>query len=305
MCIKLGFAFSFHPGGQERYALMLSRSIRLFAGKQKNAPIFAMIPYNEEYLLQPDTVTGLKTLNVELIPYDMFIADSEVYYASKTIAAGCAEAYARGKVEQLIYTDVDSLILNDPSIMALGKNQSLGIRPVDIRNIGLSWEEPIDEFWSNIYSLLKVPASHIFPVISSVDSTKLRAYFNACSITVKPEFGLLAKWSQNFARLYNNPVWKPFLEQSELYKIFLHQAIMVGTMLAELSEEDFEIYPIQINFPLYSYPNHPHKPQWINELVSCRLDLLQTRDNWKEWLPIREPLKSWFLHNMDELKLDA
>lgn len=305
MSARLGFAFSFQPGTQEKYALLLCRSIRLYGGKQKSAPIYALLPNFEHGRLQDKTQQELEKLDVEIIPFEFSAPTRQVYYAVKSVAAGAAEMYAMDKVEQLIYCDVDSLFLNDPSLMLLVRRKKLGVRPVDIKNIGLAWDEPLDAFWKTVYDLLKVPEENIFPVIATVDYVKLRAYFNACLLTVKPEYGLLQQWSANFLRLADLPVWDEFFAKDKQYRIFLHQAILNGTLLAELNEDEFEIYSIHVNFPLYSYPKHPHKPEWINELVTCRLDLLENDNCWKNWLPMREPLRSWLLNQYEDIEEDT
>jgi len=305
MTAKLGFAFSFRAGKLERYALIFCRSIRLYGGKQKSAPIFAMIPNSEYDKLDEKNLEELKSLDAEVISFEFTPPVQPVYYAMKSVGAGAAEMYAMDKVDQLIYTDVESLYLNDPSLMALDRGKKLGIRPVDIKNIGLGWKEPVNDFWAHIYDLLNVPEENIFPVITTIDFEQLKTYLNACLLTVKPENGLLQKWSANFLRLVENPVWNEFFERDEFYKIFLHQAILNGTILAELTEDEIEIYSIHVNFPLHFYAKHPHKPQWIDELVTCRLDMLDIDNCWKNWLPMRDPLKSWLIDQYEGLNLDV
>ena len=304
MKVKFGFAFKILPDCYEKFALLQAQSIRQYSGTHKDSPIYAMLPREEQGKLNPDIVAQLHELGVEIVPFDYYTSNQTIYYTTKSMAAGAAEAYATGKIEQLIYTDTETLVLNDPSLMALYKTKKLGIRPVDIRHIGPLWDAPLDEFWTNIYSLLRVDDKNVFPVISTVDSMKLRAYFNACLITVKPEAGLLQKWSANLARLRDNPVWIPFFAKDEKYRVFLHQAILAGTLLHELREDEIEVYPVQVNFPLFAYPRHPHKPAWINDLVTCRLDLLGTDECWKTWLPMQEPVRSWLINQVETLQLE-
>jgi hypothetical protein len=305
MKVNFGFAFLILPECSEKFALLQAQSIRQYAGSQKAAPIYAMLPIYATSKLNPEIVKALQQLDVEIAPFDYYSSNQEIHYTTKTMAAGAAEAHAVGKVEQLIYCDTETLFLNDPSLMALYKDKKVGIRPVDIRHIGSLWNEPVDEFWSVVYRMLRVDNKNVFPVISTVDSMQLRAYFNACLLTVKPELGLLQKWSANLAKLRDNPVWSPFFAKDEKYRYLLHQAILAGTIMHEMSEDDIELYPVQVNFPLFAYPNHPHKPAWINDLISCRLNLLGTNNCWKTWLPMQDPVKSWLISTVEELKLDV
>jgi hypothetical protein len=304
MKVSFGFAFKILPGCDEKFALLQAQSIRQYGGTHKSSPIFAMLPRYETGKLNPDILAALHKLEVEIVPFDYYTSEQIVYYTTKSMAAGAAEAYATGKVEQLIYSDVETLYLNDPTLMALSKSRKIGIRPVDVRHIGSLWDAPVDDFWVNLYRLLRVNVNNVFPVISTIDSVKLRTYFNACLITVKPENGLLQKWSANLARLRDNPVWNQFFAKDELYRVFLHQAILAGTILTAVCEDDIEQYPVQVNFPLYSYPRHPNKPAWINDLITCRLDLLGSDACWKTWLPMQEPVRSWLISQIEELQLD-
>lgn len=304
MKVKFGFAFKINAGIDEKFALILAQSIRLYGGTHKASPIYAMVPAYDQAKLNPFNVTALHKLDVEIVPFEYYSSEQFIYYTTKSMAAGAAEAHAAGKIDQLIYTDVEFLYLNDPTLMALPKSKKLGIRPVDIKNISSFWDYPLDDFWSSIYRLLKVPDRNVFPIISSVDFVKLRAYFNACLLTVKPEDGLLQKWSANLARLRDNLVWNQFFERDEQYRIFLHQAILSGTVLSELTEEEIELYPVQVNFPLHFYPRHPHKPEWINDLITCRLDMLSADNCWKTWLPMKEPLRNWLVSQIELLQLD-
>ncbi len=305
MAARMGFAFSFRAGDREKYALIFCRSVRMYAGRQKSAPIFALVPGCDYDKLDPKTVAELNSLDAEVISFGFTPPSQEIHYAFKTQAAGAAEMFALDKVEQLIYCDAESLFLNDPGLMSLPRGKKLGVRPVDVKNIGLLWSEPVDEFWAHIYRLHEVPEENIFPVYTTVDYTKLRAYFNACLLTVRPEDGLLQKWTSSFLRFSEDPVWNGFFNRDFNYRVFLHQAILTGTLLAVLTEEEFEIYSIHVNFPLHFYARHPRKPEWIDDLVTCRLDLVDAGNSWKTWLPMREPLRSWLLSQYDELAPDT
>ena len=71
----------------------------------------------------------------------------------------------------------------------------------------------------------------IFPVKTPVDREKLRAYFNAGVLILRPEMGVLRRWPSCFATLYTDSVFVTWCKQDQLKAIFLHQAALAGAIL--------------------------------------------------------------------------
>jgi len=294
MSSPLAFGFYFLPGEGEKYALLLSRSIRDWGGIHAKSPIYGIIPENEMSHLRQETVKALTVLGVELVPFTDATPKVEIAYLWKALAAGVAEEQAQGIAEQLVFLDVDSLILKDPFLLILPEDAKIGCRVVDEKNVGLLWEEPIDDFWGEIFNRMDVNQSIFKPVISTVSKQKLRPYYNACLLTVRPKDCLLQRWSSNLQFALTEEEWIPHFTQDRAHEIFFHQAILTGTLLNEMEQKQIHLYPASVNFPLYSYLTHPEYPERGNDLVSCRLngvDILHTRpdelpmlSNYHEWL---------------------
>ena len=292
---ELIFAYTAVAQQTDRHALLLAKSIRAFGGRWAQAPIWLFSP-DELDDVNPELRDGFNLLDVAWFSFTLPDAMQGFPFAIKTMATAVAETQAVGQTQTLIWLDVDSLILSQPDALRLPDGQQLGYRPVDHTLIGSIWDEPVDDFWSLIYEHCHVPVNHLFPMTTSVDQKRIRPYFNAGILVVRPENNVLRYWADSFRRLYRHPALTPFYEQSDLYAIFVHQAILTGTILANFAPESLHLLPRTINYPLHMHADYPiaHRPVALNELTTCRYDFLFDKTpNWQTKITINEPLKSW------------
>ena len=119
-------------------------------------------------------------------------------------------------------------------------------------------------------------------------------------LLVRPERGLLGRWADNLLRLFQAPHYEPFFEKSALYRIFIHQAILAGTVLAALAPDESVQLPHTVSYPLHMHQDYPpgRRPATVNELTTCRYDLLAGEQDWQSLLPVEEPLRSWLQRNL-------
>ncbi len=294
------FAFMIYPGKLAWQSCLLAESIRTFGGQMADTPIWVLVPQTTNSLAT-EIKHKLEALQVRLIP---FILDETVQsfpFAAKVVAAAGAErAAVRESSEQLVWMDTDSLVIQDPSALLLEKNKQLGYRPVDHTLIGQLWDAPLDAFWGQIYEKCGVPAKRPFPMLSSVDEKRIRPYFNAGMLVTRPENHLLNNWCDQFNQHYLTQTFIPFYEQHVLYRIFMHQAILTGTILAQFEQSDLHQLPHLVNYPLHMHATYPrvHRPAKLNDVVTTRYDDLFQAPNWRELVDIAEPLQSWLLNRI-------
>ena len=277
-------------------ALLLARSLRQFGGGMADNTIGVLV------LDTGDDVGGqieadFHSLAVRLIPFSLSDEAHGFPFAGKVFAAAKAEAWAEGANSNLIWMDRDSLILQEPFTLPLPQGKLVGYRPVDHMLIGSPYDSPLDDFWELVYRLCAVPTERVFPMIASVDENRIRPYFNAGMLVVKPEHRLLRSWAGNFERLYDASSFKPFYDQDVLYRIFFHQAILAGTILAMYDQTEIYALPYLINYPLHMHTIYPAalRPARMNDLLSCRTDTFFQNPGWQDDILIDEPLKSWLL----------
>ena len=288
------FACLAPPGDGAREALLLARSIRHFAGNRAGNPIWVLIPEAEDKLA-PHIEADFRSLHVRLIPFALGEDAHTFPFAAKTLAAAEAEALAEDQAPLLVWMDRDSIILQEPGALRLPQDRVLGYRPVDHTLIGSLYDSPVDDFWQLVYSLCGVPAERLFPMIASVDEKRIRPYFNAGMLVVRPERHLLRSWAGNFERLFLAPEFEPFYQQDILYRIFMHQAILAGTILSACDQDELYQLSHLINYPLHMHRSYPpdRRPARMNDLISCRTDTLFQDPAWDADVVIDEPLKGW------------
>ena len=292
------FIFAFMPAyrSSEAEALMLTRSIRRFAGKLRNHPIWVLIPQNLETLSE-STRRELSALDAELIRFDVDRETLEFWFGGKVTASAAAESLAQGQADWLVWMDSDTLVLNEPTEVWVNAGKHLGCCPVMLKNISSLYDEPINRFWDLIYRGCNTPLESIFPVTTIVDGVRIRAQFNAGLLVVRPEKELLRTWNANFRHLYREPQWNEFYKQDILYRIFIHQAILAATITARLSRSEIQFFSDRVNYPLFLHSKYPvgKRPTTLNELETCRYDEFRFFENqdWRNLLPMDTPLRRW------------
>ena len=293
------FAFMVVPEQTEREAIILAESIRAFAGQFADRPIWAMMPPDMGDLAQT-TQARLAESNVTLLPFGIAEESRGFPFAAKVQAAAEAERQARGQTNNLVWMDVDSIVIQQPDAFVLPHEKQLAYRPVDHTLIGSLFAEPLDDFWTLIYEHCRVPQEHIFAMTTSVDERKIRPYFNAGMLVVRPELGLMQVWCDAFLSLFMADFFQPFYEQHVLYRIFIHQAVLTGVILARWDRSNLYELPFQVNYPLHMHEDYPlaERPSVINELISCRYDTFFQNEDWRENFPVAEPLREWIIERV-------
>jgi len=299
------FSFMVVPEQTEQEAVILVESIHTFAGQFADSQIWALVP-NDMGDISLTMRSRLETNDVTILPFQIAEASREFPFAAKVQASAEAERYAQGKTDSLVWLDVDSIIIQQPDAFVLPPEAQLAFRPVDHTLIGSLFDEPLDEFWTLIYEHCQVNLDYVFAMTTSVDEREIRPYFNAGMLVVRPELGLMQAWCEAFLRLFLADCFQPFYEQHILYRIFIHQAVLTGVILAQVNTLNLCELPIQVNYPLHMHDDYPaaKRPAVINELISCRYDTFFQNEGWREKLPANDPLLSWILERVDDLRLE-
>ena len=290
------FAFMVVPGQTEREAIILAESIRAFAGQFASKPIWALVPSSRGDLTQA-TQSRLAASEVRLLRFTLAEESHGFPFAAKVQAAAEAERQAQGQTNNLVWMDVDSIVIQQPDAFVLPPGKQLAYRPVDHTLIGSLYDEPLDDFWTLIYERCQVSQEHVFAMTTSVDEQKIRPYFNAGMLIVQPELGVMQAWCDAFMSLFLADCFQPFYEAHGLYRIFIHQAILTGIILARWTRATLYELPFQVNYPLHMHEDYPvaRRPAVINELISCRYDTFFRNESWRDNLPVTEPLRNWII----------
>jgi hypothetical protein len=161
--------------------------------------------------------------------------------------------------------------------------------------VGSRCDEPLDPFWTLVYRCCNVPEDHVFPMTAHVDGERIRPYFNAGLLIVRPEKELFQGWRDRFFRVYQSPEFQAFYERDERYVIFAHQAIVTGVLLSALAPDQMQELPPTYNYPLHLYEEDVTdcRPQRLEELVTCRHEGLASALEVISRIPAEASLKQW------------
>jgi len=292
---KLIFASTVFPSkSSETNTLLMVESIRAFARSLAHAPIWLFTPETEKQLSNAFR-KRLLALDVSLLP---FRTNREILgfpLAGDVSAAALAESKASNQAELLAWLGGNTLVIQEPRELLLPSNKALGFRPVHHTLIGSRYDEPLDPFWTLIYHYCNVPETRVFPMMTHVDGTRIRPYFNAGLLVTRPERHLLQGWHETFFRVYQEPPIQRFYQKDERYAVFVHQAVLSGVILSMLETSGIQELPPTYNYPLHLHAQDvtDHRPSSLEELVTFRHEGFYTDPQWINRIPAKEPLKHW------------
>jgi len=296
----LVFSTILNPGRfSETNVLLLTESIRAFAGSLSGAPIWCFVP---EYGEQPSEVVmeRLQALDVSLIPFEMDREVAEFPFTSEACAAALAESRGLGDVNFLVWLNGNTLLLREPRAFLLPEGKSLGYRPVHHINVGSRLDDPLDPFWTQVYRLCGVPEYAVFPMRTHVDGETIRPYFNAGFHVTRPIRGLLRAWRDTFLGVYEESDLQDLYQQDRRYTIFLHQAVLSGVIMSTLEFDEIQELPGEYNYPIHLYDDDitDNRPATIEVLVAIRHEGFYGDPGWREKMPAGEPLKQWIAQRL-------
>jgi hypothetical protein len=277
-------------------AVLLASSVRTFGGALRSGTLRVLRPAMSTAV--DERLEGrLAAMGAETVSFTLDDDEPDVPYAAKVAAAALAEAQADGEADLLVWMDPDTLVLQEPDMLLLPEGAVVGWRPVHHRLVGSPIDEPPDPFWSLVYERLGVEDEAVFSVTTAVDGRRIRPYFNAGLLVVRPQAGILRRWHDAFARLCDDAALRAFFIEDPLYHTFFHQAVLAACLLAAVPRSEMLELPPLANYPLHLLESIPaeRRPWSLNDLVTCRydsLDVLLAR-GWRAILRVDEPLAGW------------
>lgn len=301
MLIKVGevhdlviATIAFPDKSSETNALLLVDSIRCFAGNFSDVPIWCYVPETGR-TLSSETIERLHDLNARVITFRM---DQDVLrfpFMGHVHAAALAEVSAEKKTELLGWLSPNTLVLQEPANFILDDGITLGYRPVHHKLLGMTYEEPLDPFWTEIYRVCKVPGHRVFEMRTQVEDMAIRPYFNGGSLVVRPKRKIFQTWRDCFLNEYQQKVFQDYYQHDGRYSIFVHQAILSGIILQTLEIDEMYELPPRYNYPLNLYAEDitSNRPSTIEECVTVRHEGFYSDPDWRDKIPANDDLKDW------------
>jgi YD repeat-containing protein len=228
----------------------LAESIRAFAGRYRDAPIWVFGP--EKLTTQNATEQGrFASLNVALKRFEIPDEAGWYYLSGMVFAAAEAERQAAGKAAVLVFMGSDTIVLEEPSEFVLPDGISLGYCPVMHKNISPLYTEPLDAYWSRAYSIMNIDESAVFKMITPADGDVIRPYFNAGCLSTRPERGLFRKWAATYIELCRDSLLKREAEKNTMKRVFTFQVALTGVFLNNLGRDEMMEFSKRYNYPIF------------------------------------------------------
>jgi hypothetical protein len=139
-------------------------------------------------------------------------------------------------------------------------------------------------------------------MITHVDATEIRPYFNAGLVITRPTNRLFRIWHDTFFELYKKPRCETFYKQDKQYEIFVHQAALSGVILSMFPIEELQELPSTYNYPLHLLADDVSvkKPRTLEELVTLRHEGFYKNPDWLENIPAQDSLKKWLAERVSK-----
>lgn len=239
-----------------------------------------------------------KTVLVQ--PFSMPEAHRKFPFADKLSAAAAAESALDGT---LLWMDTESIVFGDLSPLELGEGEVFAYRPVDKKLLGCGNGEPLSAFWQQVYGLFELEDA-FEPLLTGVERDLIRPYFNAGFFLLKTDRKILQFWRDVFYSFIERKEMQALFKESVLYKIFVHQAVLTGAVLASTTPEERILLPDAVNYPIHLHGFHPMSGsvKTSMSLISGRYDTYFNQDEEKRDFPFDEETASWI--DASALQLD-
>ncbi len=196
----LGFVICVEHGRLEGEGILLAESIREWAGRVADAPIYAYAPRPDKRPEQ-ETVARLAELGATFVdePLEGLHEDHPTF--NKVFV--CAHAEREFAHETLVFADTDSVFLAEPTELIDG-DWVAAMRPVDRRIAGSKGKGKNEPDWQRMYETLGITAEPY--VETTVGGMRIRAYWNSGLVAARSEAGLFQAWEAALNRLYEADV---------------------------------------------------------------------------------------------------
>jgi hypothetical protein len=221
-------------------------------------------------------------------------------------ACSQAEKIVPPETKSLVWIDPNCLIVQPPLLFELGDLFDAAVRPVHIRNVGLTVTDPLDEYWRGIYSVIGVDDIQ-GTVDSFVDNQRLRSYFNSHAFSINPALGIMRRGYDKFEALVRDLDFQERACKDDLHQIFLFQATLSVLLATSISSNSLRILPPTYNYPYNLQARIPSEKRAsaVNDLICFTYEDRVIEPDAVTDIQIHEPLRSWLkIQHRIERKLD-
>jgi hypothetical protein len=195
--MSLAFVACVERGPLEEQAVLLARSIRRYAGRFRDAPIYTYQPRHGTAIGE-ETLAALCGLGVSHSTEPLNERFAACPFVNKVYATARAEETLNEDV--LVFVDSDTIFMAEPSELDLPADVVAAALPVCNRRLGSTGPGDLNEpYWQSLYSTCNVATDA--RITTAIDGERIRPYFNSGLVAVRRRSGLFARWRADFEAL--------------------------------------------------------------------------------------------------------
>jgi hypothetical protein len=257
----VGFVACIEGGVLAAQALLLFESIRQYAGRFRDCPIYALSP-RSGHGISESARRELDILNVTYIDEILNTECREYGSANRVAAAAYVEKMYPHEI--LAVLDSDTLFLREPDRILLPTDVDVAVRPVDVKGMCTAGPgDPFDGYWRDLCRCCAVDYDKIPWTKSFVDRHRIKASYNGGLVIVRGKLGIMQRWA-NFFFLSVRQRLNPYAEEWRLRSgagwIDSTASKLWGSNQAALSLAIWsKTRRVQELPPIYNYPLHQHQ----------------------------------------------
>lgn len=241
MSMPIAFVMCTEVGGLEKESLLMVESIRRFAGKMKDTPIYSF-QVREHTDVAPATVKKLESLGVKHQKVVLNTKYPNYPLANKPLLGAYIEENLDAEI--IVFLDSDLVFFGEPKEFWLSPDYDIGIRPEHEKMIGSEGkDDPNDSYWHHLYDLAGVTQTQF--VTTTVDRRCIKAFWNSGVVAVRRKAGIFTAWKETFEKLV-----EPGIEIKR-ENFYYEQSSLSATICAQ----NVKIWHFS---PGYNYPIHSH-----------------------------------------------
>lgn len=210
---NFAFITCIESGILEYQALLLYESIRLYGGRFRNCPIYALSP-RSGFSVSKETQKKLEQLSVNYIDKVLNKDYAFFPFSNKSLAAAYIEETTSH--DFLCFLDSDTLFLQEPVEFLAMNGIDCGVRPVDLKGICTngSVEDKFDNYWHRLCECCGMKYEKIPLIKTSVSQELIKANYNGGLTVVRANKGIFCQWRDNQSRAIEHDI-KSFTNNSK------------------------------------------------------------------------------------------
>lgn len=199
----LAFICCIQPGFLEDQTVLLAQSIRLFGGRYRDCPIYAISPHGES--LSQSCMQALESLKVHVDIQSLNSRIMSFRYANKAYALEHAETAYMHEIN--VFLDSDTLFVDEPLAFTADHGRDFLARPVDLRGICRSPNDScFNHYWQECCSLSGITLDDLSIISTTVDRVPIYSNWNGGLLVTKGSKGIGNRWREILERLWQKQV---------------------------------------------------------------------------------------------------